>query len=264
MHKVRFGVVREVVGDRDPSQIMRLREALSACFGPGIELIIADSYAALLQSFARAQIDAAWLTPAMVVEASRRGALGLVAGATRDGACDYHATLVVRDDGVKTVADLQGCRAGWVDPWSAAGYLYPRRMLRDAGLDPSTVFAKQKFYGSHPAVLNALADGSIDVAATYLDREGRLRRLSGIEVEGLRTLGRTASIPSDALCVRDSVPPEELALLTEHLVGERAVELAATLEAQGFVPRPLADYAMVRALLDDEWGRTSNEPPVTP
>ncbi|MEI8255236.1 MAG: PhnD/SsuA/transferrin family substrate-binding protein, partial [Deltaproteobacteria bacterium] len=170
--------------------------------------------------------------------------------------------LVVHGSGpVRALPDLVGRRAGWVDPWSAAGYLYPRRMLRDAGLDPSTVFSKQKFYGSHPAVLAALREGEIDVGATYLDRTGQLRRLDGNEVTDLGPLGRTAAIPSDALCLSDQVDEIDVAVIRGQLAGPEAAELAATLQAQGFVPRPLGDYAMVRSLLDDEWGRASSEPP---
>ncbi len=241
---------------------MRLRTALSRCFGPGVALAVADSYAALLQSFAKGELEAAWFTPAMVVEASRRTRLALIAGSTRDGASDYFATLVVRrGSDVQTLADLQGRRAGWVDPWSAAGYLYPRRMLRDVGLDPSSVFAKQKFYGSHPAVLAALRDGEIDVGATYLDSTGQLRRLDGDEVTDLGPLGRTAAIPSDALCLSDQVGDGDVMITRDHLAGPESAELAATLQAQGFATRQLGDYAMVRALLDDEWGRASSEPP---
>lgn len=262
MCMVRFGVVREVVGDRDTSQETRLRAALTRCFGAGVTLAVADSYAALLRSFTRGDLEAAWLTPAMVVEASRRTRLALVAGSMRDGSSDYFAALVVRDrEGVRTLADLQGRRAGWVDPWSAAGYLYPRRMLRDAGLDPTNVFVKQKFFGSHRAVLAALGDGEIDVGATYLHRDGRLRQLARDNVTAIGALGRSAAIPSDALCLSDGIAAGDVAMVRRQLAGPASTELAAMLQAEGFVERPLGDYAMVRALLDDEWGRTSSEPP---
>ena len=33
------------------------------------------------------------------------------------------------------LASLRGRRAAWVDRWSAGGYLMPRRMLRERGLN---------------------------------------------------------------------------------------------------------------------------------
>lgn len=261
---MRFGVVREVVGERDPAQIKRLREALESCFGHAVDLAIGDSYAALLQSFSRGDVQAAWLTPAMVVEASRRGKLSLVAGSLRRGSADYHATLVVRaDSGITRIEQLADRRAGWVDPWSAAGYLFPRKMLRDAHIDPTTAFSKQRFYSSHPAVLAALRDDEIDVCGTYLHHSGRLRDDDSADVSGMVPLETSAAIPSDALCLGPHVPADEVARIEQQLVSDAAGELASTLQAQGFVKRALVDYALVRTLLDEEWGRTSNEPAPT-
>jgi phosphate/phosphite/phosphonate ABC transporter binding protein len=259
---LRFGVVREVVGERDPAQIKRLRDALESCFGHAVDLAIGDSYAALLQSFSRGDVQAAWLTPAMVVEASRRAKLSLVAGSLRRGSADYHSTLVVRaDSGITRIDQLAERRAGWVDPWSAAGYLFPRKMLRDAKIDPTTAFSKQRFYSSHPAVLAALRDSEIDFCGTYLHHSGRLRE--GDSADGLVPLETSAAIPSDALCLGPHVPADEVARVEGQLVSDAAIELAATLQAQGFVKRALVDYALVRTLLDEEWGRTSNEPAPT-
>jgi ABC-type phosphate/phosphonate transport system substrate-binding protein len=132
-------------------------------------------------------------------------------------------------------------------------------MLRDAQIDPTTAFSKQRFYSSHPAVLAALRDHEIDVCGTYLHHSGRLRDDDSADVIGLVPIETSAAIPSDALCLGPHVPPDEVARIEQQLVSDAAVELAATLQAQGFVKRALADYALVRTLLDEEWGRTSNE-----
>ena len=180
----------------------------------------------------------------------------------RAGSTNYHATLAIRaDSGITRLEQLAERRAGWVDPWSAAGYLFPRRILRDAKIDPASVFAKQRFYSSHPAVLEALRAGEIDVAGTYLDRSGLLRPAGDDAANGLVSIGTSASIPSDALCVGPGANAKQLASIEAKLTSDRAAELASTLQADGFVTRPLADYAMVRALLDEEWGRTSSDPP---
>ena len=59
----------------------------------------------------------------------------------RDGKSAYEAALVVRaDSNVRTIDSLRGTRAGWVDPWSAAGFVLPRVKLALLGIDPRNVF----------------------------------------------------------------------------------------------------------------------------
>ncbi len=90
----------------------------------------------------------------------------------------------------------------WVDVWSAAGYLMPRSVLREAGLDPAQVFASQTFVGSYPGVLEALDEGRADLGATFcsLDDAGALVAAPWLDHPGIAPIALSGAIPGDAIC----------------------------------------------------------------
>ncbi|MGZ3477811.1 MAG: phosphate/phosphite/phosphonate ABC transporter substrate-binding protein [Polyangiales bacterium] len=80
-----------------------------------------------------------------------------------------------------------------MSPWSAAGYLVPREVLRASGVEPDEIFRTQTFSGSYDAVLRALLDDEADV--------GAVRSMRTPIPEGLRVLEvSTDPIPGDTIC----------------------------------------------------------------
>lgn len=170
------------------------------------------SYRALAASVREGESDLAWLPP--VVYAWLAEAVTPLGCVARGGQTSYSAAIVTRAGSPrKVLADLAGARAGWVDPWSAAGYVIPRMELVRAGIEPSTTFASETFYGSHRDVLRALARGDCDVAGTYARSGsatdaavGAWSALEGLEVRVIATFG---SIPPDVLAVRRNLHPAQ-------------------------------------------------------
>jgi phosphate/phosphite/phosphonate ABC transporter binding protein len=179
------------------------------------------TYRALAESIRAGESDIAWLPPvAYAWVAEGVTPLGCI---LRGAATTYSAALVALEDSALHVpADLVSVRAGWVDPWSAAGYVVPRIELARAGLDPATTFKKETFYGSHREALLALSRGECDVAGTYARgveaggqaKEGAWSELEGVNVRVLATFG---SIPSDVVAVRRNLPPAEYERALEAL-----------------------------------------------
>ena len=124
-------------------------------------LVRVPTYADLVDALAEKRVDIAWLAPMAYARARQLGALGLFEVA-RTGRRDPRALLVGRSPRVKTLGDLDGARAAWVDPWSTSGYALQRRELVKGGFDLSR-FSTQAFLGSHEAVGVALASGRADV-----------------------------------------------------------------------------------------------------
>jgi phosphate/phosphite/phosphonate ABC transporter binding protein len=171
------------------------------------------TYRALAESVRAGESDIAWLPP--VAYAWLAEAVTPLGCILRGNATTYSAALVALEtSSLHAPADLAGARAGWVDPWSAAGYVVPRLELARAGFDPPTIFSTEKFYGSHREALLALSRGECDVAGTYARSsepggpatEGGWSALQGVNVRVLATFG---SIPSDVIAVRRNLPPAE-------------------------------------------------------
>jgi len=200
-----FGVVLGGSGAERATKTQRLLRKMSKDVGVDIELLELDSYEGLAKEVTKKRVDVAWLPPIVRV---RLGDSVIALGSIlRDGRISYETALVVRKDSkAKTVASLRGARAGWVDRWSAAGFVLPRINLALLGVDPREFFRTEAFFGSHRAVVEALRDGVCDVAGTYAQADGKGKVRSGAwsEVDGadVRVLATFGSIPPDVIAVR--------------------------------------------------------------
>src|SRR5262249_29622562 len=138
----------------------------------------------------------------------------------------YHSAIIVATgSGIRSLRQLEGKRAAWVDPHSASGFVIPRIQLAALGVDPRTAFASQHFYGTHEAVVSAVAEGVADFGATYvrLDRKGTIVHGPWASfpryVRTIRTLSKFGEIPSDVVAARADMDREIAARLQAALLG---------------------------------------------
>jgi phosphate/phosphite/phosphonate ABC transporter binding protein len=179
----------------------------------GIDLTVfeATSYEDLEDAVVSGYVDVAWLPPIPFVSLERRSAVVPLAAHVRGGRTHFHAALLVRRDApIEDVSGLAGLRAAWVDRQSASGYVMPRVFLAERGVDPVSRFSQERFYGSHEAVVRAVAAGRADVGAAY---EGAWLDVEGA-AEEVRLLVRCGEIPGDATAARAALPEDLRSPLT--------------------------------------------------
>ena len=157
-----------------------------------VPVVLASVPAALLPQVLDGSRDAIAWAPPLVAHQIVRQSLGWPLAVACTGA-DYAATLVARPS-VESLADIAQRRAGWVSRLSATGYRIPRLYLESFGLDLSSLFASERFYGSHEALAHGLAAGEVDVAASHSGR--LLEVLRGSRARILTSIG---PIPADML-----------------------------------------------------------------
>ena len=205
-----FGIAKRAASGTGPD-IAGWVAWLSRASGLAIDARIADSYEALADETKAGSIDIAWLPPIVLTQLGDR--VEILGSIARDGRTSYEAALIVRADSkLRTIESLRGTRAGWVDRWSAAGFVLPRVKLAILGVDPRTSFRTETFFGSHDAAIRALIDGVCDVTGTHArtDDEGKIVAGGWSDVEGadVRVLETFGAIPPDAIAVKASIPPE--------------------------------------------------------
>src|SRR6266852_1478981 len=175
---------------------------LSDAIGQKVVLYVAKDYGDLRTQMEAGTVDIGSFSPFAYVDAMRGGKIRIIAQSIIDGTATYRGIIVARKDGgLKTVADLKGKRFAFVDPKSASGYVYPRAMLIEKGINPETFFKETIFAGSHDKVIAAVLDGRVDAGAIYDGALGVAQR-SGVSVDGLLTLASSDPIPHDAIAVR--------------------------------------------------------------
>jgi phosphate/phosphite/phosphonate ABC transporter binding protein len=209
--RIVFGLVVPSAGSGKGERVDELAAWMSERAGVSIERRDAASYEALANDVREGRIDVGWLPPIVFV---RLGdvvkPLGSILRGREGERPGYEAALVVhKDSKIRTIDALRGSRAGWVDRWSAAGFVLPRVKLALLGVDPRTLFRTETFHGSHRSAIKALLAGACDVAGTFAsaDKTGNVTSGSWSEIEGaeVRVLATFGAIPPDVFAVRSVV-----------------------------------------------------------
>src|SRR6059058_1222264 len=179
-----------------------LMNYLSDSIGQKVTLHIAKDYGDLRTQMENGSVDIGSFSPFAYVDAARGGKIRIIAQSIIEGSATYRGIIVTRKDrGLKSIADLKGKRFAFVDPKSASGYVYPRAMLIEKGINPETFFKETIFAGSHDKVIAAVLEGRVDAGAIYDGAIGVAQR-SGVSTENLITLATSDPIPHDAIAVR--------------------------------------------------------------
>lgn len=268
MQRIVFGVVVPASGSAElPARVDAMTRLVAAHAGIEIERRDASSYEALADDVRDGHVDVAWLPPIVFVRlADVVEPLGSI---VRGGQSVYEAALVVRADSpIHTINGLRGSRAGWVDPWSAAGFVLPRVKLALLGVDPRTAFRTEKFHGTHRAAVEALVDGACDVIGTFARKgaDGEVAVGAWSEVDGaqVRVIATFGAIPHDVIAVRSSVDASMREKLRDALHAAGKDEAARTVLREifggdelreGLAPgydalRSALEMAAVRGLFD--------------
>jgi phosphonate transport system substrate-binding protein len=252
---VRLGLPPSLPVAPVPGGMARLRRVLSGALGRAVELVVAPDDERLVEAARTGRVDAVWAPP---LACARLEALGarVLARAVRAGALETRSVLLTRTDGPRSLSELPGTRAAWVDRASLSGYLLPAAALRAAGHPPERILFQQTFYGSFRGALDALLAGEADVAALYAPPVGEDVLLGVEEVapgtsREVRALLVTGRGPQDAVVAAASLSPADAVrlqrgLLTLARLPEGPTLLRDVFRADRFAAAPLLGY---RALL---------------
>ncbi len=171
----------------------------------------------------------------------------------------YRGALVARRGEARTLGEMQGYHAAWVDRLSSAGYLLPMSLLRDAGHDPDLLLRTQDFVGSYGRALRALLDHDVDVAPIYVrDDQNTSAHDTLVELVGepdrLQTVEFTAEAPSDGLVVVERPQQEGIHEVLEQLrtltSGGQHTMLLTILDAEALEVAKSDDYDALRRAVD--------------
>lgn len=122
----------------------------------------------------------------------------------------YSSLLLVRgDDAARSLADLRGRRVAYNRDYSQSGYNALRHAVAPLAKD-GRFFGETVETGGHGASIDALQVGRADLAAVDAVTYALLARHRPAAVEGLRSLGFTASAPGLPLITRGDASDQEV------------------------------------------------------
>jgi LacI family transcriptional regulator len=198
-----------------------------------VRIVAESNYTALIEGMRAGDIDAALLGEyAFYVAQLEAGAEALAVSVETGSneAATYQSVIVARADSrLHTLTDLRGETVGFVERNSTAGYLIPRRMLREAGLDPDRDITPA-FSASHRGVAEAVLAGDVAAGALHGAEFARVMAGGAVETRQLRTIAMSPPIPKGPFAVRRGLDRElRQRLLQALLVIHAAAPIAASL-----------------------------------
>lgn len=240
-----------------------LADYLGARLKAKVQIKMYNEYAGILNDIDHEMLDMAILSPVVYALCMDDPGLSFVATALFRGKPVYHSVILARKDGpIASIQGLSGKKIGFVDRYSASGYIYPAAFLRTANLmDGDIPLYNPIFYGSHDRVIRALFDGKVDAIATYdtffeyaNHQVGEMKNLS---LDSFRVLKLVPErIPEDAFVCRSEVGKDvidTLKIALSDFESEKKAPNSAVKEVSysGFKPGNQKAYEEVKSFLQD-------------
>ncbi|WP_234193201.1 phosphate/phosphite/phosphonate ABC transporter substrate-binding protein [Pseudacidovorax sp. NFM-22] len=244
---VRFGILPlggafESRNDWEP-----LLADMGRAIGRPVTVLSVTSYEALDQAIQRGEVDIAFLSGRMALDAVTLRQMRVLAQVTRhDGLPGYRALLLVREGGPlpsleALLAEPERWRLARGEPRSVSGYIVPQLQL----FLPNRI-AMERFrsetVGTHQATALAVANGDADVATNNTADFERFRLQFPAEARRLRVIWESDLIPHAQIVMRNSYPPALRGQVQAFLVAYGKAP-GARGEAQRAVLKSLHDLA---------------------
>ncbi len=181
-----------------------------------VEGTTTTSYSAVVESVVNGHTELANLSPIIYVLAQEDDVHPLAINWSH-GSDAYHTYIATRaDTGIESLDDLEGKTIAMIDPLSTSGGMFPRYMLKEAGLDAGDInndpedFEIEWAYG-HGEALETLENGHVDAAA-YGDFQHP-------DDEEIVKIAESDPIPFDPVVAKPDTPEAVREQLSERLIN---------------------------------------------
>lgn len=239
--------------------------------GVPVRLFTPADYNGVIQGMLGGTIDLAWLGAsayAAIHIADPDAASPILVKTNLDGSFNYHSIGFARaDSGITSLDDLKGKKFAFADVNSTSGYLVPLVELPKQGyaMEPGAFFGEIVFSGGHEQSIIGVANGDFDAAVAWADgigdwadgyNSGAFRRAadSGIvDMNDLVEIWRSSPIPEGPITIRNALPEDVKATITDLLAGLHEKDPAcaygvAAGETAGFQPITHEAYETIIAV----------------
>ena len=233
-------------------------DILQQGLGMEVQPFVATDYTGVIEALRVNKLDVAFLTPASYVLAKNEANVRVALKSERKGSPYYYAAIITRaGSGIEKLEDLRGKTFAFGDPLSTSANVFPRKMLKERGIDPVRDFKQILYSGGHDATVLAVLNGKADAGATYANSPDSndtawMRYLKNPDdVKKIRAIAFSEPIPADNLVMNAKLDAEiakkiELTFLELSRDANGKKMLRDLYQIDGFVPASDKDYDSVR------------------
>ena len=188
---------------------------LEAETGLYFESGIPSNYVAVVEAFGSKRADIGVMNSFGYLLANQKYNAHARLRALRYGEDSYKGQIIARvDSGINELKDLAGKKFAFTDSSSTSGYMFPLKIIKDAGVElGNTTFAIK-----HDSVVTMIYQKQVDAGATYYsppaedgtirDARSRVKTQFPDVEEKIKIISITEPIPNDPFVFRDGLPEE--------------------------------------------------------
>lgn len=203
-----------------------IKNYLEGNTGLSIKPVLAPDFLSIIKAFSNNQADIAFMnTLGFLMARDMTKAEAHLMFVYGDVFKTYRGEFVARVDGpINSPTDLAGKKIVFADPFSASGYLYALKYLKDHNIKP----AQTIFTDSHKKAVEMVYKGEADAAATYhsrptslgAERDARAELLSQYPdmLEKIKIVALTDEIPNGPIAFAATLPAQTKSKLVGALV----------------------------------------------
>lgn len=172
-------------------------ELLGRRLGKTVRLTIAESYQEVGEHLNHRTADIGILGGNAYVEAKESYPDLIYLATCKQPDAFYHSAIIVhKTSEIQTVFDLTGRSFAYTDVKSTSGYVYPRLMLFDEGLDPDYLFSRTYFLSKHDKVYDAVGKRVVDAGGVSVTPWEKSVQRNG---DVYRVIAQSEPIPRNAV-----------------------------------------------------------------
>jgi len=252
---IRIGITPST-GQDTGARLQPLVDYLGRSLGVRAEGVTAKDYDHLAVLVHEQQVEVGIFSPLSFVKARQKKSKKderfeavAIATATHNGSPTYLGYLVANrathGGRLPMLEEFRGKRIAWVNKSSTSGYLYPRAMLHERGLDPDVFFGEQLFAKNHMDALRMVRDGEVEIAAaasSFVDPDA-----VPLADDAAKQLGESEGHSEFLVVAKTRHIPFDCVVVHERLKQELGVSLREAFEA--LVHDPVANKR-----LGQSWG----------
>ena len=210
-----------------------------------IVFVVAKDYNQIMTLVEQGSVDIASVSPKLLAILRQREpklhylATIKFANAQAGIRSSYHGLiLTLKGSSIQNIADLKGKSFGFTDPDSTSGYLYPRFIMQQNGINPNKDLGKVYMIKKHSKIIDTILGKSIDAGAVY---DGIYYELSKEKQEKIRILATSEEIPYDAMIASNHLNKALIAKIHDLLLAFHPSQ-ATQVGIAGFEEKPLFLY----------------------
>jgi len=235
-----------------------LEAYLSTELGVKVKFTILSRYGDIVDRFTSRDMDGAFFgIYTSMLAADKLNVEPVVRSVNLDGSTTARGVLFVRKDSeIRTLKDMKGRRASFVDKATAAGYIFVMAYLKNHGVrDTENFFSEYSFTGSHDSTVYAVLDGRADVGAAKSRVLDRLITKDPMIGEELYIIADSPFLPDNTLMIRKDLDPALKQKLKDALLKldrtPEGLKILETLGIKRFIDASDEDFSAVRSLTNE-------------